>query len=392
MRSCAEEMGFREIITPEFEDTRLFVRGVGTGTDIVNKEMYSFSRSEGESFTLKPEGTSPVVRAYIQNGMSSQPQPVKLFYLTSCYRAERPQKGRQRQFHQFGVELLGSSSAYADAEVILLANEVLKRLAVKNTVLNINSVGCPQCRAEYYRVLREFLADKTDKLCADCRGRIDTNPMRVLDCKNESCREILADAPLMKDYLCEKCAAHFALVQQALDAANVAYIVNPRIVRGLDYYTNTAFEFLCTDLGAQSAVAAGGRYDGLAEALGGEPTPGVGFGMGMERLSMLTEAQKQETAAGGIYIAGLGDAAQQKAFALCAAMIDAGFTADCDLMQRSLKAQMKYADKLGARYVYMIGEDELASGSGILRDMLTKEQTEVPFGDFRSYMKAKIYS
>lgn len=375
-KALCRQYGFKQIRTPEFEYTDLFVRGVGEGTDIVKKEMYTFARNEKNSFTLKPEGTAPAIRAYIQNGMSNEPQPVKLFYLTSCYRAENPQKGRMRQFHQFGCELIGSDSPLADAQVIILADAFIKKMGVENVKLHINTVGCPKCRKEYYEILKKFLQEKREYLCEDCLSRMETNPMRVLDCKNEKCREALANAPLMKDHLCEDCEKHFETVKKALIAAGVEYELDAHIVRGLDYYTNTAFEFIAEGLGAQSTLCGGGRYNGLCAELGGDDSPGVGFALGIERLLLLLEEEKTDNVS-DLYIAALGDSAAMEALRIQSEMIHKGLSVSTDVMGRSLKAQMKYADKLGAQFVLIIGEDELANGKYTLRNMSTKEQHEI---------------
>lgn len=375
-KALCSQYGFKQIRTPEFEYTDLFVRGVGEGTDIVKKEMYTFARNEKNSFTLKPEGTAPAIRAYIQNGMSNEPQPVKLFYLTSCYRAENPQKGRMRQFHQFGCELIGSDSHLADAQVIILADAFIKKMGVENVKLHINTVGCPKCRKEYYEILKKFLQEKREYLCEDCLSRMETNPMRVLDCKNEKCREALANAPLMKDHLCEDCEKHFETVKKALIAAGVEYELDAHIVRGLDYYTNTAFEFIAEGLGAQSTLCGGGRYNGLCAELGGDDSPGVGFALGIERLLLLLEEEKTDNVS-DLYIAALGDSAAMEALRIQSEMIHKGLSVSTDVMGRSLKAQMKYADKLGAQFVLIIGEDELANGKYTLRNMSTKEQQEI---------------
>ena len=375
-KALCSQYGFKQIRTPEFEYTDLFVRGVGEGTDIVKKEMYTFARNEKNSFTLKPEGTAPAIRAYIQNGMSNEPQPVKLFYLTSCYRAENPQKGRMRQFHQFGCELIGSDSPLADAQVIILADAFIKKMGVENVKLHINTVGCPKCRKEYYEILKKFLQEKREYLCEDCLSRMETNPMRVLDCKNEKCREALANAPLMKDHLCEDCEKHFETVKKALIAAGVEYELDAHIVRGLDYYTNTAFEFIAEGLGAQSTLCGGGRYNGLCAELGGDDSPGVGFALGIERLLLLLEEEKTDNVS-DLYIAALGDSAAMEALRIQSEMIHKGLSVSTDVMGRSLKAQMKYADKLGAQFVLIIGEDELANGKYTLRNMSTKEQQEI---------------
>ena len=375
-KALCSQYGFKQIRTPEFEYTDLFVRGVGEGTDIVKKEMYTFARNEKNSFTLKPEGTAPAIRAYIQNGMSNEPQPVKLFYLTSCYRAENPQKGRMRQFHQFGCELIGSDSPLADAQVIILADAFIKKMGVENVKLHINTVGCPKCRKEYYEILKKFLQEKREYLCEDCLSRMETNPMRVLDCKNEKCREALANAPLMKDHLCEDCEKHFEAVKKALIAAGVEYELDAHIVRGLDYYTNTAFEFIAEGLGAQSTLCGGGRYNGLCAELGGDDSPGVGFALGIERLLLLLEEEKTDNVS-DLYIAALGDSAAMEALRIQSEMIHKGLSVSTDVMGRSLKAQMKYADKLGAQFVLIIGEDELVNGKYTLRNMSTKEQQEI---------------
>jgi histidyl-tRNA synthetase len=381
IRALCRAYGYKEIRTPEFEHTELFVRGVGDTTDIVQKEMYTFTHRGKESFTLKPEGTAPIVRAYIENGMGSDPQPVKLFYLTRCFRCENPQKGRQRQFNQFGIEAIGSASPAMDAEVISVAHALFKRLGLDGISLEINSVGCPECRSRYYEVLTDYLTKHEEALCADCRARMKKNPMRVLDCKKESCRRLIADAPKMKDHLCAKCAAHFEQVQSYLSGAHIDFTVNPSIVRGLDYYTNTAFEFIAEkDLGAQATVCGGGRYDGLIGMLGGEETPGVGFGMGIERLMLILENRgffTGETETADLYVAPLGQAASKMAFGLAVRLRENGLSVQTDMMERSLKAQMKYADKIGARHVLIIGQDEIEKGRAVLRDMRTKAQTEV---------------
>ncbi len=383
-KDICRKFGFHQIRTPEFEQTSLFVRGVGGTTDIVQKEMYTFTHRDKESFTLKPEGTAPVVRAFIEHGMSSAPQPVKLFYLTRCFRSENPQKGRYRQFNQFGIESLGSASAAMDAEVISLADAFIRSLGIDGVVLSINSVGCPSCRSAYYEKLKAFLSDKIDLLCDDCKGRYEKNPMRIIDCKNQSCKAAIKGVPLILDNLCEDCHEHFEGVKRYLDAAEISYVIDPTIVRGLDYYTNTAFEFVTTQLGAQATVCGGGRYNGLVEELGGGNIPGIGFGMGIERLILLLEAQKIQIAekeTTDLYIAPLGEAAKPIAFSYATALRANGVAVQTDTMDRSLKAQMKYADKIGAQYVLMIGEDELKQQAGLLRDMNTKEQSMLAFDE-----------
>ena len=292
MRGEAEIAGFREIRTPVFEDTRLFQRSVGETTDVVQKEMYTFEDKGGRSVTLKPEGTAGAVRAYLEHGLFNEPMPVKLYYLTPCYRYERAQAGRLREFHQFGVEMLGSPLPAADAEIISFAHGLFDRLCVKNLTLKINSIGCPDCRAEYKKALTAYFTERKDQLCETCRARLDRNPMRILDCKDPQCAEAAKGAPHILDYLCDDCRKHFDTVQEALGAVGIEYEVDPSIVRGLDYYTRTVFEFVSGDLGAQSTVCGGGRYDGLVQEMGGSPTPALGFGLGIERLLLVMEAQK----------------------------------------------------------------------------------------------------
>ena len=380
MRSEAEIAGFREIRTPVFEDTRLFQRSVGETTDVVQKEMYTFEDKGGRSVTLKPEGTAGAVRSYLQHGLFNGAMPVKLYYLTPCYRYERAQAGRLREFHQFGVEMFGSSLPVADAEVIAFAHGLFDRLCVKNLTLKINSIGCPDCRAEYKKALTAYFTEHKDRLCETCLSRLDRNPMRILDCKDPQCAEVAKGAPHILDYLCDDCRKHFDTVQEALGAVGIEYEVDPSIVRGLDYYTRTVFEFVSSDLGAQSTVCGGGRYDGLVQEMGGSPTPALGFGLGIERLLLVMEAQKvqfPEPDPCELYIASIGDAARKEAFRLVQKMRDCAVEAACDEMDRSLNAQMKYAGKLGAQFTLVLGDDELASGRGVLKNMKTGEKKEI---------------
>jgi len=379
--------GYEEIRTPIFEGTALFARGVGDTTDIVTKEMYTFSHGE-ESLTLRPEGTAPVIRSFIENGMASGTQPVKLFYLNPTFRAEKPQKGRYRQFHQFGVEGIGSASAAMDAETIAIAHDVFADFGIADVELFINSVGCPHCRQVYNEALVGFLSAIYDELCEDCQSRAGKNPMRVLDCKNERCGELTKDAPVMLDYLDEGCAAHFEELKAYLDGSGIPYTVDTRIVRGLDYYTRTAYEFRTTSLGSQSAVCGGGRYDGLCETLGGPATPAVGFGMGLERLLLLWKEEAQPKRA-DLYIAPLNNEARYMAQKIAREARALGKSVLTDTMERSLKAQMKYADKIGAKYTAMIGEDELAAGEMLLRDMDTKEQFSIKIGEVAKLWQKK---
>lgn len=387
------KFGYKQIRTPEFEHSNVFIRSIGDATDIVQKEMYTFTHRDKDTFCLKPEGTSGVVRAYVEHGMASLPSPVKLFYLTNCFRCENPQKGRQRQFHQFGIEAIGSPNPAIDAEVIMLADLFLKELGIKNVSLKINSVGCPECRKKYYEKLKAFLMPYKDKLCDDCKNRLEKNPMRVLDCKNDRCKEIVKDAPVMIDNLCDNCKSHMLLLEKYLESAGVKYETDPNIVRGLDYYTQTAFEFVCNDLGAQSTVCGGGRYNSLVEMLGGSDTPGIGFALGIERLLLIMQAQgliKEEKEYIDLYIVPLGEEESIKAFSLMSELINEGLSVSIDTMNRSLKAQMKYADKINARYVAIYGESEMEKGIMILRDMKTKQQQEVSPKEIKNILKEKL--
>ena len=381
LMETAEQHGFREIRTPVFEHTELFQRSVGETTDVVQKEMYTFEDRGGRSITLRPEGTAGAARAMLEHALYNEGLPVKAYYRTSCYRYEKPQAGRLREFHQFGVECVGAASPMADAEVICLAQSILDRLGLKRVALQINSIGCPECRGAYHKALRAYFEEYRSQLCETCLSRLDRNPMRILDCKSPVCSQIAAKAPVMLDYLCPDCAAHFEKVKDYLDAAGVEYTVNPKIVRGLDYYTKTVFEFISSEIGAQGTVCAGGRYDGLIRELGGPDMPSLGFGMGMERVFLLLEKQQIEfppPAGCDVYLAGLGAAAEKRAFQLAKELRDEGFSAESDVAGRSLKAQMKYADKIGARFSMVIGDAELEANQAQLKNMSTGEQTPVP--------------
>lgn len=386
MRSEAILHGFGEIRTPVFEHTELFQRSVGETTDVVQKEMYTFQDKGGRSVTLRPEGTAGAVRAMLEHALYNDGLPVKLSYFTSCYRYEKPQAGRLREFHQFGIEMFGASAPIADAEVISLAKSIFDRLGIKNLSLEINSIGCPECRTKYHEALKAYFTQYQDQLCETCLSRLDRNPMRILDCKSPICSKIAEGAPRMLDYLCDDCKAHFESVKSYLDAAKIAYTINPSIVRGLDYYTRTVFEFVSTDLGAQSTVCGGGRYDGLVTEMtgGSKELPALGFAIGMERLMMILEAQKIELPDEQkceVYIAAMGDAAQTAAFQLVNQLQKCSVIAECDLCARSLKAQMKYADKIGAVYTLVLGDDELQSGKAILKNMKTGQKNEISIGD-----------
>lgn len=383
-RTVAEEakaFGYREIRTPVFEHTELFVRSVGDGTDVVQKEMYTFSDLGGRSVTLKPEGTAGVVRALLEHGTFNEPMPIKAYYITPCFRYEKPQAGRMREFHQFGVESFGSASPLIDAETISLAQAILSRLGVPDIHLEINSIGCPECRARYRKELRAYFESQKDRLCETCLGRLDKNPMRILDCKNPDCTEIAKGAPKITDYICEDCQKHFDGVKLALDALEIPYKVNPAIVRGLDYYTRTVFEFITTSLGAQSTVCGGGRYDGLVEELGGASIPALGFGMGLERLILLMEKTGcafEEEPPCDIYIGSMGEVPARTAARLVSRLrSEFGVHAECDLMGRGVKAQMKYANKIGARFSAIIGENELEQRKLTIKNMASGETREM---------------
>lgn len=394
LRELCHEFGYEEIRTPIFEETELFLRGVGDTTDIVQKEMYTFEDAGGRSVTLRPENTASAVRAYVENKLAARPQPTKLFYIGPMFRYERPQAGRFRQFHQFGVECFGADSPAADAEIITLAWEFYRRLGLKNLELNLNSVGCPECRPAYRKALQDFLRPNLDKLCDSCRERFDKNPLRILDCKNPECQQYLTGAPTTLDALCDDCREHFEAVKKYLDAVGIPYKINERLVRGLDYYTNTAFEILLSDIGAQSAVCGGGRYNRLVEEIGGKPTPGVGFALGMERVFNALASQGIELPAGrkvDVFVAALDAAAGEEAFRLTTELRRQGLAAAQDVMGRSLKAQFKYADKFAAAYTIIVGGDELTRGAVQLRDMAAGEQSEVSVCDVVPLICAKFH-
>lgn len=381
----AENFGYKEMRTPVFEHTELFQRGVGDTTDVVQKEMYTFDDKGGRSITLRPEGTSGAARAFLENGLSNEALPQKICYLTSCYRYEKPQAGRLREFHQFGIECFGATSPLADAEMISLAKQIFDELGVKDLHLELNSIGCPECRAEYHKALKEYFSQYKDKLCDTCNDRLERNPMRILDCKSPVCSEIAKGAPVVLDYLCDECREHFQKVKSYLDAANIEYIVNPQIVRGLDYYTKTVFEFVSDAIGSQGTVCGGGRYDGLLEELGGQHTPSLGFGMGLERLQLVMEAQGcnfPEPSRPDLFIVAMGEKATLKAVEIAKDMRDEGFSVVYDLNGRSLRAQMKYADKLGAKFNVVIGDNEVENKVVSLKDMATGESSEINLDTF----------
>lgn len=379
-RDTANLYGYGEIRTPVFENTELFSRGVGDTTDVVQKEMYTFLDKGGRSLTLKPEGTATLVRSYIENSLYANPQPTKLFYIIPCFRYEKPQSGRLREFHQFGIECFGAASPLCDTEVIALAYTFLKNAGIRNFELNINSIGCPVCKGEYNKKLVEYFSKYKDKLCSTCLERLEKNPMRIIDCKSEICSEIAKDAPKMIDYLCDECSEHFEKTKNGLKNIGIDFKVNPDIVRGLDYYTKTVFEFTSDALGAQSTVCGGGRYSGLVEELGGKPTEGIGFAVGLERLILILKNEEnfvETKVVPDIFISSIGEKAEIFVQKLVYDLRCSSIGAESDLLSRSVKAQMKYADKIGARFSVVIGDDEINNYKANFKNMKTGEITEL---------------
>ena len=373
-REVCEKFGYKELRTPVFEHTELFERGVGETTDVVQKEMYTFEDRGGRSIT------APAARLFIENKLYADQQPTKVFYITPVFRYERPQKGRLRQHHQFGVEVFGSDKPSIDSEVISIAATIYRKLGIENIELHINSIGCPSCRDNYNKTLKEFLGEKLEGLCETCNSRFEKNPMRILDCKNDNCQKEIKEAPLMLDHICDECKVHFDNVKEYLDLANIDYVVDPKIVRGLDYYTRTSFEFISNEIGAKGTVCGGGRYDGLIEQLGGPSTPGIGFGMGIERLMLSLEnnnIQLPSMKGLDVFIVTIGEKADKEAFRLLNQLRANDISADKDHLGRSIKAQFKYADKVNTSYTIVIGDDEIAKDIVTLKNMKTGEQEEI---------------
>ncbi len=392
-RRLAELAGFERIDLPIFEATELFARGVGEGTDIVDKEMYSFTDKGDHKITLRPEFTASIVRAYVENGMRVLPQPVKLYTFGPIFRYERPQAGRYRQHTQFNVEILGEQDPAADLEVMLLAWDLYASLGFRDLAFQLNSTGCPQCKPGYVALLKEYYAGHRDKICQDCQRRLERNPLRVLDCKARQCQPIIAGAPHILDHLCAECAEHFATLREYLDLLNRSYLINHRLVRGLDYYTKTVFEVWAAGIGAQSAVCGGGRYDGLAELLGGPPTPGVGFGSGLERIILVMEQLGVEVPplpAPRVFLAHLGPQARREALRLADALRRADVGTWFPFGERGLRSQLREAGKRAMRYVVILGEDELASGTAAVRDMQTGEQTSVELAELVEWLRVAV--
>lgn len=387
-RETAKVFGVKEIRTPVFEHTEVFSRGVGEGTDIVNKEMYTFLDKGDRSITLKPEGTAGVARAFVENGLSNTALPSKMFYITPCFRYERPQAGRLREFHQFGIEFLGSKEADIDAEVIILAKTFFDKLGISGLTLYLNSIGCKECRKNFEIALKNYLKDNLNSLCGICKERFEKNPLRILDCKNQDCKKITENAPVILDYLCDDCKVHFEKVKRLLTNSGVEFKINPNIVRGLDYYTKTVFEFVSENIGAQGTVCGGGRYDGLIEELGGTNTPGIGFALGIERMFLLMDSvgvEIPDTNNVKVYFATMGDEAKEIAFTLCNDLRKAGISCDIDHMNRGIKSQFKYADKIKAEYVATIGSDELSNSQVKLKNMADGTDEMIPFTQLKNY-------
>ena len=393
VREICAIFGYQEIRTPIFEHTELFLRGIGETTDVVQKEMYTFTDRGGRSVTLRPENTAAVVRSYLENKLYSLPQPLKVYYDGPMFRYDRPQAGRLRQFHQFGAEAIGAVGPTVDAEIIALAVQFFRRLGLNELKLLVNSVGCPKCRPIYRTTLQEHLRQSLPQFCGDCQSRFDRNPMRILDCKSEKCQELSQDAPSVSDCLCEECKSHFDGLKALLTVAGIEYTHNPRLVRGLDYYTKTAFEIQYAPLGAQSAVCGGGRYDGLIEECGGQPTPGIGFAIGLERVLLALEKQDLLPASDertDVFVAHIGASTVTLAFSLLCRLRQSGIRSDMDYLERGLKPQMKQANRLQAKVVLVIGDDEAAQGKVMVKNMQTGDQELVALEEIEAVIEAKL--
>ena len=390
IRKICKDYSYKEIRTPMFESTELFERGVGDTTDVVQKEMYTFLDKGGRSITLKPEGTAGIVRSFIENSIYANPQPTKLYYLYPCFRYEKPQAGRLREFHQFGVEVFGSPTASMDAEVISLAMSLLSRLGVTGIELNINSIGCPKCRKEYNEKLKDYFRPYLGDLCETCRERFEKNPLRILDCKSPECKEIYKNAPVLLDHICDECSEHFESLKKYLEIMEIPYNIDATIVRGLDYYTKTVFEIISKNKGSEGTICGGGRYDGLVAEVGGPELPGVGFGMGLERLLLVLESIEklpEDTEKPEIFIANIGADADLFVQKLIFDLRKEGISAERDYLARSVKAQMKYANKLDAKFSAVIGDDDISAGKANIKNMATGESAEVAFAEIADFLK-----
>lgn len=386
------EFGYKEIRTPMFESTELFERGVGDTTDVVQKEMYTFLDKGGRSVTLRPEGTSPIVRSFVENSIYALPQPTKLYYLYPCFRYEKPQAGRLREFHQFGVEVMGADNAAIDAEIISLAMQVFSKLSITGIELNINSIGCPKCRTAYNEKLKDFFKPRLNELCETCRQRYEKNPLRILDCKFKSCKAVYSDAPVLIDNICDDCAVHFERLKKYLEMMEIPYNVDATIVRGLDYYTKTVFEIISKNKGSEGTICGGGRYNGLISEIGGPEMTGVGFAMGLERLLLVLESldllpENEERP--DVFIASIGENADLFVQKLVYNLRNEGLSAERDYLERSVKAQMKYANKIGVRFSAVVGDDDMAAEKVAVKDMQTGESTDVHFDELAEFIKKK---
>ena len=385
--------GYEEIRIPTFEDTNLFQRGVGDTTDVVQKEMYTFEDKGGRSITLRPEGTAGVVRSFIENGMTSMPSPVRMFYDITAFRYENVQKGRYREFHQLGLEAFGSEGPTIDVEIISIINVFFKKMGLKHIALHINSIGCPTCRAAYNELLKDHFRPHIGEMCEDCQNRFERNPLRMIDCKVDAEKEVVKTAPRLIDHLCDDCKAHFEGVKAGLEQIGIEYSIDPNIVRGLDYYTRTVFEFVSENVGTQGTICGGGRYDGLVESVGGPHVPGIGFAMGVERFLMEAEAQEvpfEKPDYVKIYLAGMSEAANAFVAKTCYELRTSGIGCEQDLMGRSFRAQMKYAGKAGIPFLVVVGDDELASGTVKVKKMEDGSETEVAVADLVNYCKNNL--
>jgi len=390
IKEVLQTYGYREIRTPAFEHTELFVRGIGETTDIVNKEMFNFQDRKGRSLTLRPEGTAPVVRAFLEHNMSRENPLAKLFYLGNMFRCEKPQAGRYRQFNQFGLEAIGSQSPLIDAEIILASLEIYEKIGLTDLKLVMNSVGCRKCRPNYLEALKEYFKDRKELLCSDCRERYDKNPLRILDCKKKQCQIEIKNSPTIFDYLCEDCREHFQKLKEFLDSIGVVYQVNPLLVRGLDYYTKTAFEIISGELGSQNAIGGGGRYDYLVEELGGKHTPAVGFAAGIER--MIVTLQKQGVKIPSweglkVFVATVSTEDYSSALKIVKQIRENGVSTEMDFLDKSLKAQLRLANKLNVSYVLIVGQEELKEQKVTIKNMSNGQQEKVAISKMLSYIK-----
>lgn len=395
MKEEAEVYGFKLIRTPVLEQTELFERSVGNESDIVEKEMYTFKDKGDRSVTLRPEGTAGVLRAVLENGLNNNPLPLKLMYISSCYRYEKPQSGRYREFFQFGLEVFGAPSPAADAELICLAHSILDRLTIKNLNLVINSIGCKECRTKYNEAIIDYFNKNRENLCETCQKRLGKNPMRILDCKEKECINISKNAPVILNYLCNECNKHFDSLKRYLDVMNIKYTINPKIVRGLDYYSKTVFEFVCELEGEKIAICGGGRYDGLSKIMGGPELPAIGLGFGIERILAVMEKQKiefQKPESTQVFIANADEKSKEKALEFCEIMRKSSIIAECNICNRNLKSQMKYANKINAQFVLVIGEDEIIAKKANLKNMSGGKEIQISLEEdfIKDFLNAQL--